>query len=93
MNVLGKGSVEKGFAIPPGKRSRLESVSLAVVITVIKQSTRSWHRHGSRSLELCFWHGARALGGAGQLLWSQEQCAAESPSLRPSGTVQGPSRG
>lgn len=37
MNVLGKGSVEKGFAIPPGKRSRLESVSLAVVITVIKQ--------------------------------------------------------
>lgn len=69
MNGLGKGSVEKGFAIPPGKRSRLESFSLAVVITVIKQSTRSWHRHGSRSLELCFWHGARALGGAGQLLW------------------------
>lgn len=69
MNGLGKGSVEKGFAIPPGKRSRLESLSPAVVITVIKQSTRSWHRHRSRSLELCFWHGARALGSAGQSLW------------------------
>lgn len=41
--------IEKCFTTPSGRRSRLERLSLAVVTAIIKQSSRSWRGHRSRS--------------------------------------------
>lgn len=59
-------STEKCFTAPSGKCSHLETLSLAVVTAIIKQSSRIWCGHCSRSVELSSWHSTQ-MNRAGQL--------------------------